>query len=647
MAINLNLYPEDVISNPGKPYVYFNSLSNEILDKVAGYFNQDIGSFTDARSGLSSVDQAFSFLQNVIASERAKEEAFVQYLKTRTEKALQLQIPSLESNWNDFVLELQNQLDFGNLGLKDLQNELQRLKKNQDNLKNQRVTKYGNIIAERDALSKTQEHLQKLMTSIETNKFANNSTATALLTTILEKYGPKLLKMENNKLIFNETELMAMLLAIATEVSKSYTSVNFNVKGQSISQKTLTEAIDATEIDADIERFIDNAQTMPWIRQNLVNAFGLGKYATNREIDANKFFSESDGVIKDTQSLTQEVQNIFTDFTFPSSAVKIVNVNNEMAEIESLIKFVVSGAIMGNNTGARGAKPDNVVGYITIDPKGLDKLGEKRKAVLAKIEEANQCINELINTTSQENTAEYYKQQYSNWNVAQARLDTILQEIQDIYGVLGSCFVLEDSTKNYLSLYTSSSHVSTHGGSLGANLTDQLNKIETLTIHGGISMIDKQWLIAAIINAGPNMIASGQKNKLENYLAMFAAILLFDSQINIAEEALMNSKLIQSGSTTHNIHLFSVNGGYYPLSYVLKLTYDSLNKGLQRITSEELSEGVHVDIGGFVAMPSKHYKGNNNKQQWDSLAATALKQTKIKMKFLVTLMNVIQNLLPE
>jgi hypothetical protein len=81
---------------------------------------------------------------------------------------------------------------------------------------------------------------------------------------------------------------------------------------------------------------------------------------------------------------------------------------------------------------------------------------------------------------------------------------------------------------------------------------------------------------------------------------MFAAILLFDSQINIAEEAFMNSKLINSSSTTHNIHLFSVNGGYYPLSFVLKLTYDSLNKGLTRITSEELSKGVTVSIGGFV-----------------------------------------------
>jgi len=41
-------------------------------------------------------------------------------------------------------------------------------------------------------------------------------------------------------------------------------------------------------------------------------------------------------------------------------------------------------------------------------------------------------------------------------------------------------------------------------------------------------MVDKAWLTACIINAGPNMIAAHQKNLIENYLALFAAILLFD-----------------------------------------------------------------------------------------------------------------------
>ena len=647
MAINWNLYPDDIISNPGKPYVYFNSLSDEILSQVAGYFNQNITDFTDPKTNLSSVDQAFSFLKQVIINERAKEEAFLQFLRTRTEKYLELKFPSIESNWNDFVLEIQNQLEYGNLGIKNLEVELSRLKKNQENLENNITTKQGNIIAQKNALQKTQTHLQGLIKHINSNKFTRNSVDDNIIRAIVNRYKDKLLQSDGKQLIFDETELMALIMAISMEVSKSFSIENFNIKGINMANDELLDVnIESLHIDEDVNRLITNARTMPWIRESLINSFGLGKYATHKKINAD-LFSEGNELIDNTNILTKRIYSIFNDFQFPREAIKIVNDENQLAEIDSLIHFAMKGAFSGDNTGGRGAKPDNIIGYITIDTSQLNPIKEKDKQILDKLEEANNLISKLIETTSQENTTEYYKQQSYNWNNTQAQLDTILNEIKNLYGILGSCFLIEDSTKNYISLYTSQTHHSVHGGSLGANITDQLNKIETITTHGGISMVDKQWLTAAIINAGPNMIASEQKNKLENYLAMFAAILLFDSQINIAEEAFMNSKLINSNSTTHNIHLFSVNGGYYPLSFVLKLTYDSLNKGLTRITSEELSKGVTVSIGGFVQAPGKNYRGNRDKKLWDNLADKALKSTKIKMKFLVELMNVIQNLLPE
>lgn len=639
MGIAWQLYPEDIITNPGKPYVYFNSLSNEILDKVAKYFNQDITGFTDADSGLSSVEQAFSFLKTVITNERAKEEAFLQYLKTKTE-SLNLQVPSLESNWADFVKEIQQKLDFGNLGLRDLKNEFNRLNQNKKNLEEEKQNYFGNIEVEKDALTKTQDHLEKLIESL-TSKHNYNT----ILSTILNRYGPSLLQHDGKELIFDDTELMAMILAISTEVSKSFTSTHFQEKGVQLNQKTLNQAIDDTEVDRDIELFISNAKKMPWIRENLINSFNLGKYATHRKIKASNFFQEGNQIITNTKSISEHIYSLFNDFKFPKEAIKIIHTNDQMAEIESLVKFTVSGAIMGENTGSRGGKADNIIGYVTIDPERINIL-EKDSTLLSKLKEMNDLTRQLIATTSQENTADYYKRQGYNWNETAQKIDSLLKDIEKEYHILGSCFLIEDSTKNYLSLYAAKGHESTHGGSLGANLADQLNKIETLTIHGGISMVDKQWLTAAIINAGPDMIAENQKNKLQNYLAMFAAILLFDSQVNIADEALQMN-LSNINTNTHLIHLFSVNNGYYPLSYVLKLTYDSLNTNLERIKSETISYGVEVSFHGFVKPPSKHYKGNTNKEQWDSLAQNALNSTKIKMKFLVSLMNILQNLLPE
>jgi len=94
---------------------------------------------------------------------------------------------------------------------------------------------------------------------------------------------------------------------------------------------------------------------------------------------------------------------------------------------------------------------------------------------------------------------------------------------------------------------------------------------------------------------------------------MFAAILLFDSQVNIADEALQMN-LSNITTNTHLIHLFSTNNGYYPLSYVLQLTYTSLTTNLERIKEDTVSHGVEVSFHGFVSAPSKGYKGNSNKE---------------------------------
>jgi hypothetical protein len=66
------------------------------------------------------------------------------------------------------------------------------------------------------------------------------------------------------------------------------------------------------------------------------------------------------------------------------------------------------------------------------------------------------------------------------------------------------------------------------------------------------------------------MVGQNNKHMLEDYLAAFATILLFDDQINVVKDAYkaMINKLPSSGSVT-KIHLFSLNDGYYPLSFVL------------------------------------------------------------------------------
>lgn len=650
---NLQFYPDDIISNPLKPYVYFEGLSHDIWDKVIGTFSKDITKFKGKNIDLSAIEEAFNFLDAVIVAERSKEEAFLQYLTDKTKNILDLPIPSLDSNWNEFVKLIQTTLDFKGLGIRDLQNEAQRLQKNAENYKeaNNQDTRYIN-----DTITRTSQSLTALMNSFQNAKRAHNTNGSKIISVIINEFKDDLLEVRNDKLVFNETELSSLIIMISNIMMQYYNSLNYNLnKTENTPRKTLQEEdlINILEnkdnfIIEDIKKLINRIKTYPLLKQQLIEGYGFSSKKP-RSQRLSRQIIQNGNLISDVEQIKDEVWNMLHNYTFPRDAIKIITTGNVLAEVTSMTKFAISDAVAVKNTGSAGAKPDNIIGYIGIDLDAIDPIKGRGNEIIEKITKIQNRINLLSNTLNQKNTTEYYQQQAKEWQKACEDIQTLLKQLEPIYKFLPSCFLIEDSTKNYLSLYSRNEGTAqsngVHGGSLGANITDQLNKIEALTQAGGITMIDKAWLTAAIINSGSNMIAAGQKTSLENYLAMFAAILLFDSQINIAAQAIKSIEENKSKTTVHQIHLFSVNNGYYPLSYVLHLTRQSLSKKFGILQSEAqsdkiISNGVEVEIYGYVSKPNEY-----SIDAWDTTAALAKKSTKIKMRFLVQFMNIVQNLL--
>lgn len=653
MSFNPQLYPSDIFQ-PTTPYVYFNTIPKEILDKVAVTFDRSLNTFTDS-NGTSNIDQAFSFLDKVIMAERAKEEAFLQYLKNRTKDSFDINIPSLQEDWSSFVREVQSVLDFGDHGVQNLQLEYERLVKNQANYI--KATEKGEEEAryEEDCLKQVSRDMKTIMQVINSGQMQNaNALSSQILRLIVSEYGADLLEIHNNKISFNKSELAALVLTISDIVLKSYREKMAMLKLNhaqlpDASKRSLAENLD-DDIKEQIHEMFNQFKRFPHIRKQMVANFGLRKDDRNRiPIPSKAFEKQSGELITDTNELTQTLFNMLSNYRFPESAFKVVQKTPNLAEVESLVKNVVAGALSVINTGATGAKPDNIIAYITGDLSAIDPFNAENRKLLDKISRLNTIIEKYNmdkkhGGLSAANTAEYYKMRREQWSKMATEIEKALKDLRDNYKFFSSCFVIEDSTKNYLSLYSRTEggemFTGPHGGSLGANLEDQLAKIQALTDAGGISMIDAKWLIAAIINSGPNMIASGLKSSIEDYLAMFAAILLFDSQLNIAEQA--TQQLVENlpSGSVQQIHLFSVNNGYYPLSFVLKLTRDSLVEGLEEARYETQRQGVEVEIYGYITEPV-----GEGKDAWAATAQAALNSTKIKMRFMIKLMNVIQNLL--
>ena len=122
-------FPEDVLE-PSAPYIYFMSLMGTdvgtyIIESVKSYFSSELS--TQLRGGTKSIDDAFSFLDTVIASEYNKERNFLDYLKNKTKEIKNFKMPGNEENWNEFVRDIQDALGAGEKGIESMENELKRL----------------------------------------------------------------------------------------------------------------------------------------------------------------------------------------------------------------------------------------------------------------------------------------------------------------------------------------------------------------------------------------------------------------------------------------------------------------------------------------------------------------------------------------
>ena len=106
----------------------------------------------------------------------------------------------------------------------------------------------------------------------------------------------------------------------------------------------------------------------------------------NKRIDATNFITKENELISNSSTLVQELFNILQKYQVPSKAFSVITKNNALAEINSAAKFALSGAISVTNTGSKGAKPDNIIGYISVNTDLLNPLNDtKIKTITDKI----------------------------------------------------------------------------------------------------------------------------------------------------------------------------------------------------------------------------------------------------------------------
>ena len=198
-----------------------------------------------------------------------------------------------------------------------------------------------------------------------------------------------------------------------------------------------------------------------------------------------------------------------------------------------------------------------------------------------------------------------------------------------------------------------------HGGSIGGTVEHQLENIQKMFQYGGISFPDVEWLTFAIYNAGAGLIGSDYKEPIENILSTVAVMLMFDDagqQAVYLQKQLDERYRLSSYNGSKFLHLYYLNGNYYPSSFVLQLTYNGLLDAYSQLEDEYLkgteafngkSNGSRANIINNVSEKNEIGTKTSNdvvttkQSQWAETFAANSKSVQIQITFLAGMIDII------
>lgn len=175
-----------------------------------------------------------------------------------------------------------------------------------------------------------------------------------------------------------------------------------------------------------------------------------------------------------------------------------------------------------------------------------------------------------------------------------------------------------------------------HGREMQAfNMMDNLYSLED-----NVTLMDKDILYGAILNLAKLAIGNEQVGTIENYLSIFAGLLMFDDIQTMAWDiARTTNNQVSSNGAAYNVHLYLLNDIYVPGSLVLTTVSEALRAGYQQISAKNGAK-VTIDTTEANSVISDWIKARNSgvpyteNASWETVANEVAAGTKMQITFL-------------
>ena len=218
---------------------------------------------------------------------------------------------------------------------------------------------------------------------------------------------------------------------------------------------------------------------------------------------------------------------------------------------------------------------------------------------------------------------------------------------QQLYKSLYETFSTSVSIKDY-ELYNNDLGV--HGGSLGPGKVPEgvIKNITKMYEMGGITAIDANKILFAVLNCGDAMVGSDIKTHLETYLLGGAALLMFDDGFANSEHYLKQLAQNLDGFLGQRIvHIYRVSTMYIPASFIL----DKIAKNLQEIYFDILTDSIKPVLQKNRVTIINNITNENipkveteptPQARWDAVSKIAQAQIQITFSFMAGLLDILE-----
>ena len=636
------------------PYVYIDSLNTtapEIWEQAVKTVNE-CGALINGATAQEKIDLAINFLYQVANQQQANELAFINNQIQKLENySKEIEIPELLNLKKSFEkLNPETGIDYKKMSsllnkvLTTTENYKSRLKSLKDNIKkNNESNRNKGLLEDIDKEFKT---TIKFLEEDKKQLQRNVKDYSKIMPFIVSEY----IKNNRDKITsLNPHEFSAILLKLEIDFRK-FLEQKKQLKNPSDETLEKREKYLKKQFNSFMKKYEGNYFSMP---QNdidwLVKTFNITV--------------PSEGKIKNSTLNYSFLSNFQNDSLYdPAQDVSITITSNiKPSIIAEKLSLIIGNFDIGKHSGSSNMGNDVILGSInarvSIDPKTNQKA---INALDQTIEEMNTTIkNFSVLRTDRENFKKNIQEMNESIEEKIVKLDQFYKE-ENLEG-----FIIHESTKYYQEIekgFTGrwDSITNTRSSGFSGRTLSILNYIDTMTTIGIDFGIDPKYLYFAGINLGEHSPAHGMLNTLENIFSIAASLIMFDDASFIYKEAI--EELTTSNIT--NLHLYNLQGLYFPSSYIIKQSAIYLTNLKQEFSQTNDAATVTIStptnpIKDYIKSAARekdqkafdkrkkraeNFKNLSSEQQWNTIRDYVSSNTKVSIHFFLNFQNFINNM---